>query len=42
MKTFTLVSAQGVTCHVEEEPTGGWAILTAADYLAIRSKNPKP
>jgi hypothetical protein len=42
MKKFILVSAQGVSCQVEEEPTSGWAILTAADYLAIRSKNPKP
>jgi hypothetical protein len=42
MNKFTLVSAQGVSCIVEEEPTSGWPILSVADFLAIRAQNPKP
>jgi len=42
MEKFALISAQGVKCLVEVEPNSGWPILTVADYLAIREKNPKP
>jgi hypothetical protein len=42
MNQFTLISAQGVRCIVEEEPTTGWPILSVADFLAIRAKNPSP